>query len=260
MKYNYHTHTSRCFHAKGTDEDYVLAAIEAGFDEIGFADHTAWEFDSDFVSNMRMPESQLKDYCDSIKSLREKYKDKISIKLGLECEYFPKYIPWLRDAIKEHGIDYVILGHHFATDEQGGAYNGFIDTPEDIYRYRDDVVEAMETGLFSYVAHPDLFMRGYNGFDEHCKKVSQDIINTAVKTGTPLEYNLLGLKHGIADGKPGYPDPDFWAIASELKPKTIVGIDAHDPSHYLEAEHIRRGYETLEKLGLPPVDTIKFLI
>ena len=32
MKYNYHTHTSRCFHARGTDEEYVLAAIEAGFD------------------------------------------------------------------------------------------------------------------------------------------------------------------------------------------------------------------------------------
>ena len=258
MKYNYHTHTSRCFHAKGKDEDYVLAAIEAGFDEIGFADHTAWKFDTDFVSHMRMHESQLRDYCDSVKALREKYKDKISIKLGLECEYFPKYIPWLREAIDQHGIDYIILGHHFAGDEQGGAYNGFIDTPEDIYRYRDDVVEAMETGLFSYVAHPDLFMRGYNGFDEHCKRVSQDIISTAVCTGTPLEYNLLGLKHGIADGKPGYPDPDFWKIAAQLKPKTIVGIDAHAPSDYLEAEHIRRGYETLESLGLPPVSTIKF--
>ena len=259
MKYNYHTHTSRCFHAKGTDEEYVLAAIEAGFDEIGFADHTAWKFDSDFVSNMRMPESELKGYCDSIKTLREKYKDKISIKLGLECEYFSKYMPWLKSIIEEHKIDYIILGHHFADDEPGGTYNGFIDTPVDIYKYRDDVVAAMETGLLAYVAHPDLFMRGYNGFDEHCKKVSEDIINTAIKTGTPLEYNLLGIKHGIADGKPGYPDPNFWKIASQLKPKTIVGIDAHAPADYLEAEHIRRGYETLDSIGLPPVDTIKFL-
>ena len=258
MKYNYHTHTSRCFHARGTDEEYVLAAIEAGFDEIGFADHTAWKFDSDFVSNMRMPESALKDYCDSVKTLREKYKDKISIKLGLECEYFSKYIPWLKGAIEEHEIDYVILGHHFTGDEKGGAYNGFINTPEDIYRYRDDVVEAMETGLFSYVAHPDLFMRGYDSFDEDCRKVSEDIIKTAIKTGTPLEYNLLGLKHGINDGKPGYPHPEFWKIASELKPKTIIGIDAHDPSDYLEAEHIKRGYDMLDSLGLAPVSTIKF--
>ena len=258
MKYNYHTHTSRCFHARGADEDYVLAAIEAGFDEIGFADHTPWRFDTDFVSNMRMHESQLKDYCDSIKALREKYKDKISIKLGLECEYFSKYLPWLRSVINENEIDYIILGHHFADDEKDGAYNGFLNTPEAIYKYRDDVVEAMETGLFSYVAHPDLFMRGYDKFDEDCKKVSEDIINTAVRTGTPLEYNLLGIKHGIADGKPGYPDPEFWKIASQLKPKALVGIDAHDPKDYLEADHIKLGYDTLASLGLIPVDTIKF--
>ena len=258
MKYNYHTHTSRCFHARGTDEEYVLAAIKAGFDEIGFADHTAWRFDSAFVSNMRMPESQLKGYCDSVKALREKYKDKISIKLGLECEYFSKYIPWLREAIDEHEIDYIILGHHFAGDEKGGAYNGFINTPEDIYRYCDDVVEAMETGLFSYVAHPDLFMRGYDKFDDDCKKVSEKIIAAAIETGTPLEYNLLGLKHGINDGKPGYPHPKFWEIASQMKPKALVGIDAHDPSDYLEADHIKLGYDRLAELGLIPEETIKF--
>ncbi len=258
MKYNYHTHTSRCFHARGADEEYVLAAIEAGFDEIGFADHTPWKFDSDFVSNMRMHENQLKDYCNSIKSLREKYKDKISIKLGLECEYFSKYLPWLKSVIDEHEIDYIILGHHFGIDEPGGVYNGFLTTAEGIYRYRDDVVEAMETGLFSYVAHPDLFMRGYDKFDEDCKKVSEDIINTAIRTGTPLEYNLLGIKHGIADGKPGYPDPDFWKIASQLKPKALVGIDAHDPKDYLESDHIKLGYDTLSSLGLTPEDTIRF--
>ncbi len=35
---NYHTHTKRCGHAKGTDEEYVIAAIEGGFDELGFSD------------------------------------------------------------------------------------------------------------------------------------------------------------------------------------------------------------------------------
>lgn len=258
MKYNYHTHTSRCFHANGTDEEYVLAAIEAGFDEIGFADHTAWKFDSDFVSHMRMHESALKGYCDSIKSLREKYKNKINIKLGLECEYFSKYIPWLKGVIDEYEIDYIILGHHFADDEKGGVYNGFISTPEDIYRYRNDVMEAMETGLFSYVAHPDLFMRGYAEFDEHCKKVSEDIIRKAMETGTPLEFNLLGFKHGINDGKPGYPHPEFWKIAEELKPKVLVGIDAHYPDAYLEHEHFEMGYNELRKLGLQPEATIKF--
>ena len=30
MKTNYHTHTARCMHATGTDEEYVLSAIKGG--------------------------------------------------------------------------------------------------------------------------------------------------------------------------------------------------------------------------------------
>ena len=44
MKANYHTHTARCGHAEGTDEEYVLAAIERGFDEMGFSDHVPWPY------------------------------------------------------------------------------------------------------------------------------------------------------------------------------------------------------------------------
>ena len=44
MKANYHTHTARCGHATGTGEDYVLAAIEQGFDELGFSDHVPWPY------------------------------------------------------------------------------------------------------------------------------------------------------------------------------------------------------------------------
>ncbi|MFR5796189.1 MAG: PHP domain-containing protein [Christensenellales bacterium] len=47
MKANYHTHTARCGHATGTDEDYVLAAIEQGFDELGFSDHVPWPYRTD---------------------------------------------------------------------------------------------------------------------------------------------------------------------------------------------------------------------
>lgn len=258
MKYNYHTHTKRCFHAKGEDEEYVLAAIKAGFGEIGFADHSPWNFEGGFVSRMRMSADELGEYAQSIKHLREKYKDKISIKLGLECEYFPQYLSWLREMIEKHGIDYLILGHHFCGDEINDVYNGFISTPEEIYNYRDDVLAAMESGLFAYVAHPDLYMRGYPVFDEHCEKVAVDIISKSIATNTPLEYNLLGFKHGINDKKPGYPHPKFWEIAADMKPLCIVGIDAHYPEAYFESDLFEAGYENLKKLGLKTVDRIEF--
>lgn len=249
MKYNYHTHTELCNHARGENEEFVLAAIEAGFDEIGFADHSAWPFEN-FVSGMRMSADELSSYCESIKELKEKYRDKISIKLGLECEYFPKYIPWLKEKIEEHGIDYIILGHHFCVDEPGSEYNGNLTKPEELYAYCNDLLEAMDTGLFAYIAHPDLFMRGYPVFDEHCEIISRKIIEKAKETGTPLEYNLLGFSHSKFDRKQGYPYPDFWKIVSEIRPPVTIGIDAHTPDAYLDRVLFQSGLKALEDLGL----------
>lgn len=250
MKYNYHTHTVRCQHAKGTDEDFVLAAIEAGFDEIGFADHSPWPYENGFASSIRMTTDELEDYCDSINSLKKKYRDKISIKLGLECEYFPKYLPWLKEKIKAHGIDFIILGHHFCKDEPGHIYNGDIKTPEELYIYCDDIINAMESGLFMYVAHPEIFMRSYPTFDEHCREVSKRIIEKAKETNTPLEYNLLGFSHSVNDGKQGYPYPDFWKMISEIKPPVTIGIDAHRPEAFLDKELFSKGINAIRALGL----------
>lgn len=249
MKYNYHTHTSLCHHAKGTNEEYVLAAIEAGFDEIGFADHTPWNFE-DFVSGMRMTKEELPFYCESIKALREKYKDKISIKLGLECEYFPKYIPWLKEKIEEHQIDFIILGHHFSVDEPGSIYNGNLSTEKELFSYCDDILEGMDTGLFSYVAHPDIFMRGYPVFDKACREISARIINKSVETGIPLEYNLLGLSLILASGRKDYPYPAFWEMVAEKKAPVTMGIDAHSPSALLDRKLFETGLANLEGLGL----------
>lgn len=250
MKYNYHTHTELCHHAKGENEEFVLAAIEAGFDEIGFADHSPWPYENNFVSGIRMIPEELSDYCESIKSLKKKYKDKISIKLGLECEYFPKYIPWLKEKIKEHDIDFIILGHHFSVDEPVSIYNGTIRTSEKLYSFCDEILEAMDTGLFAYIAHPDIFMRGYPVFDEHCKTVSRKIIEKAKETNTPLEYNLLGLSHSKNDGKQGYPYPDFWKMVGEIKPPVTIGIDAHSPDAYLDRELYQNGINSLKALDL----------
>ena len=44
MLKNYHSHTARCGHAWGTDEEFIQAAIEAGFGVLGFSEHTPLAF------------------------------------------------------------------------------------------------------------------------------------------------------------------------------------------------------------------------
>ena len=249
MKYNYHTHTFRCHHAQGEDEEYVLKAIEAGYEEIGFSDHCAWPFEN-YVSHIRMTVEEIEDYTESVKRLREKYKDKISIKLGWECEYFENHIDWLRETVQKYGFDYLILGHHYSHYELGGFYTGNSTTKEEIESYKDDLIKAMDTGLYSYIAHPDLFFREYGRFDEDAERVSGEIIKKAIETNTPLEYNLLGLSRSKADNKPGYPYPDFWRMAGKMGAKAVIGIDAHFPEAYLWEELREEATENLKELGI----------
>ena len=68
LEYNYHTHTYRCGHAIGLDEEYVQEAIKAGIKRMGFSDHI-------FLPNFYQPRIRgsyllLDDYLDSINRLR----------------------------------------------------------------------------------------------------------------------------------------------------------------------------------------------
>ena len=108
---NYHTHTSRCKHASGTDEEYVLTAIEQGYAALGFTDHTPWPYANGYVSRIRMDVEQLGDYVASIRALKEKYRGRIELFIGLECEPFPQYYGWLREMKEKYQLDYLILGN-----------------------------------------------------------------------------------------------------------------------------------------------------
>lgn len=245
-------------HAVGTDEEYVLCAIKAGYDEIGFSDHSPWPF-KNYVSGMRMKESELEDYVNSVKALKDKYKDKISIKLGLECEYFREYMPWLKDTLKKYDFDYIILGHHYSPNEVHGIYNGYPSCAKDVMRYKDDILEAVDTGLFSYIAHPDLFMLGYSFFDKTAKKASIEIIEKSIASSVPIEYNLMGILHARNNGTEGYPCRKFWELAGKMGATAIIGIDAHNPKTFLDYSLYSDAEQVLKECGLIVTDRINFL-
>ena len=258
---NYHTHTWRCQHARGTEEQYVLTAIDRGFDTLGFADHTPWPYKSDFVSGMRMRLDQFADYKQTVLGLREKYAGRIHIPLGLECEAFPEYFSWLRDFKAEH-LDYIILGNHYDYTDEGdhgllyparGVYFGGCTRADSLIRYGQRTIAGMQTGLYDYLAHPDLCFRIVRAFDADCRAVAVDICQAARALGMPLEFNLLGLARRARDessGVLGYPCRDFWQIAAETGCAAIIGFDAHDPEDLGDLSLYNRAREILNGLGM----------
>lgn len=256
-KTNYHMHTKRCMHASGSDEEYVLAAIQGGYEEIGFSDHCPWKYDSDFVAHMRMPLSQFDDYYQSIAALRDKYKDQISIKIGLECEYFPKYMKWLESFKKEKGLDYIIFGnHYYKTDEKRIYFGTECEYDHMLKAYIDEAIQGMETGLYAYLAHPDLFMHGRRNFDQLAIEESFRLCEAAKRLQIPLEYNLNGALYNDVMNVTHYPHPKFWKIAAQVGNDVIIGVDAHEPKMMMNDKYRDEAIAFLTSLDMHIIDTL----
>lgn len=258
---NYHSHTTRCQHARGTEEAYVRRAVDAGFEILGFADHSAWPYRSGFVANMRMRLDELDGYVETVSALRERYAAQIRIHLGLECEAFPEYYGWLREIREAKGFDYFILGNHYDTnDENGGAYFGKCDSHARAYRYMETTIAGMESGLFVCLAHPDLFLYRYPAFDGAAKQVCRALCEAAKRLNMPLEYNLLGQRRSPEArrrGFIGYTSPEFWEIAAETGNRAIIGVDAHAPEELDCADLYRAVRAKLEGMRIEVLDVLE---
>ncbi len=252
MLVNYHSHTPRCGHARGSEREYVEAALQAGLETLGFSDHTPWDyFDlparSELPSlsgHVRMPLSALPNYADTVRGLAGEYRGRIEILLGVEAEYYPKYFPRLLELLRRNGVRYMILGQHFIGNEIGEPYCGRpTDRREVLERYVSQTIEAMQTGLFSYFAHPDLIR--FTGADDEYRRQMRRLCRAAAELDTPLEINLLGIREGR-----NYPDERFWRIAAEEGNAVVLGCDAHRPEDLLDRESERKALALVEKLGL----------
>jgi histidinol-phosphatase (PHP family) len=260
LDYCYHTHTTRCGHAYGRDEEYVQAAIQAGYQVIGFSDHIF--FPGVHQPGMRGDFSLLQDYIQSIQTLKKKYAKQIKIYMGFEAEYYPVFDSYYQSLFQEHKFDYLILGHHFRyQDGQFPVFYGGAKTAQILHEYADGVIQAMKTGLFSYVAHPDLFMLGYHGgWDEHAVAVTHRVAQASVQYNVPLELNLggvqgRGLMHIQGEYRYPYPYEKFWEIASQHGVTTIIGIDAHAPEQLLQKRYTML-VDIIEKYKLRYIDRL----
>ena len=247
---NYHTHTPRCNHATGSEREYVEAALGTELKILGFSDHSPCVFPGDYVSWHRMKINELDDYVATVLGLREEYKDRIQIPLGLELEYYPGRMGELMPILRDRPIDYLLLGQHFLGDEVCEPYSGHATADEAILkRYCSQTIEGMQTGLFLYLAHPDLIH--YVGDDAVYRKHMRSICVEAKNCGMPLEWNLLGQCSGR-----NYPDMRFWEIAAEEGCDVILGWDAHTPNALTNAEGEAFAKKAIGELGLHLLETL----
>jgi len=229
---SFHTHTYRCRHATGDIKDYVKEAIAKGCTAIGFSDHTP--LPDNRWKSVRMRMEDLDGYCRSIDEAKLEFSG-ISILKGLEGEYAPEYRQFYQDITEKYNIEYLVCGAHFFPSD--GAWKnvyGDLENPRALSAYASYLVESIASGLFAFVAHPDLFANSYMAWDENALSASHDILSAARDCKVPLEINCYGLRKEkiVTDAglRAPYPIREFWETASEYGIKVIVNADAHKPT------------------------------
>ncbi len=250
MKTNLHTHTWRCRHARGTEQEYIEAALRAGMEVLGFSDHAPICFPEGYYSTYRMFPEQTADYFDTLLRLRETYRGLIELKIGLEMEYYPDLFDATMDFLREFPLDYMLLGQHFIRNEIDAPYVALRNKHEaDLIAYVDQCCAAMEMGRFTYLAHPDLFR--FTGNPEIYRRETIRLCETAVRTNTPLEINLLGAGSGRH-----YPNSDFWEIAAACNVQAVFGCDAHDAFELLPRKEMLFWQDFLDQHNIPVLQEI----
>ncbi len=247
---NYHTHTPRCGHADGTEAEYVGCALEAGLQTLGFSDHTPYPFPRGHRSTFRMSTAALSDYVEAVSAQRQQFAGKIEIHLGVEAEFYPQFFSDLVPMLQDAGIEYMLLGQHFLHNEVERI--GSIGPTADealLAQYCRQTMDAMQTGLFTYFAHPDLmdFVGDGKVYRAHIRRLCRE----AKDCDVPLEVNLLGIRQGRH-----YPNIRFWEAAAEENCPVILGIDAHSPRHLLHKASEAAAQDLIRTLGLRKLDTI----
>jgi histidinol-phosphatase (PHP family) len=109
-------------------------------------------------------------------------------------------------------------------------------------------MEAMNTGLFTYFAHPDLIH--YDGDWKFYMDCVRPMCAEAKKCGVPLEINLLGVREGRH-----YPNRFFWEMAAEEGCDVILGCDAHSPQALNDPRAERDGLALAKEFDMNVLQT-----
>lgn len=237
MRIDYHTHHERCGHAVGKLEEYVQRGIEIGLSQIGLSDHMPLLHvdPAGYYPEMAMPMDELPRYVEECFSLKERYRGRIEVRVGLEGDYIEGWETEIRSIIERYPWDYVIGSVHFLgewdiTDFRQTHHWEGKDILEVYRQYYDAVSKAAATGLYDIIGHSDVIKRfGYVPSPEQTEEriaLEDGALGAIAKSGSAMELNASGLSKPCAEM---FPSRRMLTEAIRLGIPLTMGSDAHDP-------------------------------
>ncbi|NCB92676.1 MAG: PHP domain-containing protein [Clostridia bacterium] len=248
MRANYHTHSKWCHHGTGEIEDFLESAVNAGLEEIAITEHVPHKDNLDYN---RMWWEDFIPFDQSLEKAIQKYRQKIKIIKGFECEYYPEEIETYKMFQKEYGYELLMLGQHRAGKNR--EFDIFAPKGQkELQAYADAVCEGLSTGLFRFLAHPDVALLDYNEnkWDPVCEKTMRQIYQCCEKYSIPVEINANGIR-----GQRRYPDKNAFILSKEYDLQYLINSDAHFPEAVYD-EAVQEAERFAKELDLPLLEKL----
>lgn len=251
--YDYHIHSHFSEDSSSEMEDMVKGAIQYGAKEICFTEHKEFDYPVDELEF----ELNLLEYEKKFYELKEKYKDNISMRIGVELGLQKHILKECEEFVAKFPFDFVIASQH-CMDKKDLYYmkleekdvKGAFDTYfEELYY---DIINFQD---FDVVGHLDLIRRYTKEAREYDISRSypeiKEIFKYLIENGKGIEVNTGGLYY---PSKLLNPSVDIIKIYKQLGGEIITfGSDAHKPDRILG--YYKDTIDLLKTLGFKYLST-----
>ena len=244
-----HVHSHFSSDSVETPEAIIETAITKGFSYIYFTDH----HDMDFPIHPSAPtmdfQLDFSSYINALLNLKEQYRDKIEVRLGVEQGICPETAPRISSLSNQYPFDFIIGSSHLSSLTNGDPYYpAYYEGKTNIEAYREYFMSEVEnvklTDGFDVYGHLDYAVRycpdtSFVYHFEDYRDIFEVLLKLLIEKGKGIEINTTGIK------KIGYPHPHIEALKlyKSLGGEIItIGSDAH------KKEDIGYGFDVAEEL------------
>jgi len=236
-------------------EDEIKRAIELGLDEICFTEHVDHGVKTDLNCNYSQ-------YLKEFKRCNEIYKDKITLRFGIEFGIQSHTINQFQKDFNENEFDFVILSCHQVEDKEFWTQDFQRGKTQKEYneKYYEEILKVISNYKdYSVLGHLDLIKRydeeGNYPF-ENVKDIIEEILKVVIRDGRGIEVNTSSFRYNLDSLTPS---KDILKLYKELGGRIItIGSDSHEEAHV--GYKISEVKEELKKLGFEEFCTFEKMI
>jgi histidinol-phosphatase (PHP family) len=224
--------------------EFVASARVAGVTELGISDHLAITPDGQFPVWSIQPES-LDAYVEDVLRVSRNTND-LTIRLGVEVDYFPETLEESISLLKPYPFDFVIGSVHFVNEF---AVDLNSDSWEELSQeernqtwqiYWGHIAAAAGSGYFDFIAHFDLPKKYKFYPDIDLTSNALAALDAIAAADMALEINTSGW---YKPAREVYPNFFYLEEAHCRNIPILINADAHFPNH------VTRDFERARKLA-----------